>query len=289
MNASEYIASGILEVYVLQELPPAEATEVENVATQHPEVRTEIMRIAATYQTLADQLPISPRSSLRENILDQLAPVSAEADRTSAAQPDKTSSAPRQTSPAASQKTRNLLPLRLGIAASLLIALLSIAAALYFRSQWQQTEQELDEVLTQNQEIATQYETASQRAQTLAEDLSVVTSADYQQISLAGTDVSPNSSAVVYWNARAAQVYLNTGNLPTPPTDRQYQLWAIVDGSPVSVGVFDVTDNDRDEPSLRTMRERIPDAEAFAITLEPRGGSESPTMEAMYVQGTADS
>ena len=181
-----------------------------------------------------------------------------------------------------------MLPFQVGIAASLLIAVASAIAAFYFRSQWKETEQELDQVVAQNQEVASQYETASQRAQQLENDLSVVESPDFQQIALAGTDVSPESSAKVYWNRTSSQVYLNAGNLPAPPNDQQYQLWAIVDDQPVSAGVFDLT---ADGPSpLQAMSSNIENAAAFAITLEPRGGSESPTLEAMYVQGAvADS
>jgi anti-sigma-K factor RskA len=115
----------------------------------------------------------------------------------------------------------------------------------------------------------------------------VLSSPDYQAIALAGTDVSPESAARVFWNPGAEQLYLSPGNLPEPPTGKQYQLWAIVDGSPVSAGVFEVAP---DAASLQALASQIAQASAFAITLEPRGGSPSPTMEAMYVQGAvADS
>ena len=58
----------------------------------------------------------------------------------------------------------------------------------------------------------------------------------------------------------------------------QYQLWGIVEGQPVSVGVFDLDQN------LREML-NIANASAFAITLEPTGGSETPTLDKMYVIG----
>jgi hypothetical protein len=57
--------------------------------------------------------------------------------------------------------------------------------------------------------------------------------------------------------------------------DKQYQLWAIVSGKPVSLGVLD---------SSNTMQEGLPvsNPQAFAITLEPSGGSINPTMDQMY-------
>ncbi len=78
LNISEYIASGILEVYVLGELPPAEATEVENMAANHSEIREEISRLQETYEALANQLPVMPRATLKDDILNRLAPIDAE-------------------------------------------------------------------------------------------------------------------------------------------------------------------------------------------------------------------
>ena len=66
------------------------------------------------------------------------------------------------------------------------------------------------------------------------------------------------------------------------PADKQYQLWALKDGQPIDMGVFDpVTPED----GLLEMG-RVPGADAFAVTLEPRGGSANPTLEEMYVYGT---
>ena len=309
MNVSEYIASGILEVYVLGELPASEATEVEDMAARYPEIRQEIVQIQNTYEALANELPVSPRPALKDEIMNRLVgkeeatsdasetPPSAEeptAKTSPSGEAVRSTSHTEEVSPrssaasAPSGKHRSMLPFKLGIAASVVVALLSMAAALYFRTQWKETEQELDQVVAQNQEIASQYESTSQRAQQLENDLSIVESPDFQQIALAGTDLSPESSAKVYWNRTSSQVYLNAGNLPAPPNDKQYQLWAIVDGQPVSAGVFDLTADGRSP--LQAMSSSIQNAGAFAITLEPRGGSESPTLEAMYVQGAvADS
>ena len=307
MNVSEYIASGILEVYVLGELPSAEATDVEEMAALHPEVRQEITSIQHTYEALADRWPITPRPALKDKILNQLTgspdEASPSAVLTEPGPPASETSPVTRTVPPPSEtvehqptvnttstvaaKQRSLLPFQLGIAASLLVAVASAVAAFHFRNQWKETQLELSQVIAQNQEVASRYETASQRVDRLESDLSIIESGDFQRIALAGTDLSPASSASVYWNQNSSQVYLNAGNLPAPPSDRQYQLWAIVDGKPVSAGVLALADS-HDEPTsstLQSMSSDITKAAAFAITLEPRGGSESPTLEAMYVQG----
>jgi len=266
LNASEYIASGILEIYVLGRLSAEEVAEVEAMASQHPEVQEEIHRIEAAYEAIAQQSSVAPRASLRGEILNNIAPESKSEPQESIEQP--------------LAKRRRILPYQLGIAASVALAVLSSGAALYFYNQWQGVEEELSEVVAQNQEIATQYETAAQRADRLSNDLSIATSPDFQLITLEGTEVSPSSLSQVYWNPTESQLYFNPGSLPTPPPDRQYQLWAIVDGKPVSAGLVDTADQ-----KLLAMSVGISEAAAFAITLEPRGGSEAPTLDQMYVQG----
>jgi anti-sigma-K factor RskA len=59
----------------------------------------------------------------------------------------------------------------------------------------------------------------------------------------------------------------------------QYQLWAIVDGKPVSAGIYS---EDKDSQIVLS---KIENPQAFAITLEKQGGSIVPTMENMFVIG----
>ncbi|MEJ0083604.1 MAG: anti-sigma factor [Puia sp.] len=91
---------------------------------------------------------------------------------------------------------------------------------------------------------------------------------------------APSSLATVYWNTQSKDVYLLVNKLPAPVPDKQYQLWAIVDGKPVDAGVFEMAEG-ISFVKLKT----IPKAEAFAITLEKKGGSTKPDMDAMYVMG----
>jgi anti-sigma-K factor RskA len=69
--------------------------------------------------------------------------------------------------------------------------------------------------------------------------------------------------------------------LPQPSSDLQYQLWAIVDGNPVDLGVFDILN----EKELVTKDLDLKKIQAFAVTLEKKGGSPSPNLEKLYVIG----
>jgi len=99
-------------------------------------------------------------------------------------------------------------------------------------------------------------------------------------IPLLGVEKHPDMKATVYFENASNLVYLTLENLPVTPKDQQYQLWAIVDGKPVSLGVYD-----QDSTLSVQKMTAVSSAQAFAITLEKRGGVASPTMENMYVMG----
>jgi anti-sigma-K factor RskA len=68
--------------------------------------------------------------------------------------------------------------------------------------------------------------------------------------------------------------------MKTLAQENQYQLWAIVDGKPVDAGVFD-----GNLAGLLKMKNIPIGAVKFAVTVEPRGGKESPTLSTMQVIG----
>jgi anti-sigma-K factor RskA len=101
-----------------------------------------------------------------------------------------------------------------------------------------------------------------------------------KKIELKGVEKHPNMLAEVYWDS-SKKVYLDIKNLPAAPTGKQYQLWAIVDGKPVDMGMYD----SKKSIAIQAMKS-VENPQAFAITLEKEGGNPTPTMEEMYVMGT---
>lgn len=62
-------------------------------------------------------------------------------------------------------------------------------------------------------------------------------------------------------------------NLPAPPDGRVYQLWRLADGAPTSIGVFAEGQRTGSVPM-----DTLGGADTIALTLEPPGGSATPTM-----------
>jgi len=92
-------------------------------------------------------------------------------------------------------------------------------------------------------------------------------------------DRPKNLLAQVFWDTRTKVVYATNISLPKAPEGKQYQVWAIVNGKPVSAGLLD-----EKKGVVEPMR-IFDQAEAFAITLEKEGGVPSPTFTEMYVMG----
>ena len=60
------------------------------------------------------------------------------------------------------------------------------------------------------------------------------------KISMPGIKGRENNLATVFWDTKSKDVYLLANKLPQAAADKQYQLWAIVDGKPVDAGVIGV-------------------------------------------------
>ena len=114
--------------------------------------------------------------------------------------------------------------------------------------------------------------------------LAVVRDQNNTVVALGGQAVSPESKAKVYWNQGTKTVYVDAAGLPEPPEGFVYQVWALkLDPlTPTSIGLLD---NFKTNESRLFAVNNASEAEAFGITLEPAGGSVSPTLEQLYTLG----
>jgi hypothetical protein len=104
----------------------------------------------------------------------------------------------------------------------------------------------------------------------LSKDMDMINDPNVAVVSMVGTQKSP-SSADVYWDSTSSNVFLVVKNMPALPSDKQYQLWAFIDGKPLDLGLFDA-------PAKRVMlkMKNTQKADAFAITIENKGNGPNP-------------
>ncbi len=260
MNVQDYISSGILEAYTLGEVTAAERLSVEQNLKQHTEVAEELLRVEMTLEKIAFAAAIHPRAIVKDKIMVSV----------SSARPNT--------------KVIALAPERVlwkyAAAASIAIALMTSYLAVYYRQQWQEVTITLTQIIAQNNQMAQEYNVVNQKLDKIQSDLSIIENTAFTKVVMKGTDNDKNGLASIYWDSSTHEVYLSIQQLKVISNENQFQLWAIVNGKPVDAGVFDLN-----FAGLLKMK-NIDGAAAFAVTIEPRGGKKSPTLETMQVLGT---
>ena len=266
MNLKEYISSGILEAYLLDEVTPQERMELQRILDLHPELKEELFRIEVTMEAFALKTARTPRKELKENIMAKVETTAVKSQHE------------LKGKVVAMQPKQNFW--KYAAAASVTIALGASYLAYNYRQQWQKTNVALTDLIALNQRVAQDYNVVNQKLEKIQGDFSIIGSSAFRKVVMKGTPGEPNALASVYWNVSTEEVFLSIQNLKDISKDNQFQLWAIVDGKPVDAGVFD-----SGYAGLLKMK-NIKGATAFAVTIEPRGGKQSPTLETMQVVGT---
>ncbi len=117
------------------------------------------------------------------------------------------------------------------------------------------------------------------------EILNIVRSKDFNAYTLPGNQaVAPQAFAKVYLNKKEKVTYVDAKGLPPLPQGKTYQVWSLTMEPfvPVSLGLMERKGTDRTEIFKFA---NTPQSEAVGITLEPDGGSETPTLSQLYVLG----
>jgi anti-sigma-K factor RskA len=297
VDIKDYISSGILEAYVLGSLSSKEVAEVEIMSANHPEVKKELRAIEDALFHYAQKYSKEPPVTLKARIFTSI-------DNGGRKEPkiikekkaiaevkipkEQKIEEPVKVIPANARKSK--APVYM-MAASIAFALLCAFAALVFWQKWQKAEQKilaLQKETLVNAEIYSKakyslvekIKSNSSQLSSVEKELQMLLDTNMKTVILTGMPISPESSALVFWKKDSKEVFIDVKSLPQPPPDMQYQLWALEKGEMVDAGVFEIPD------SLQFQKLKvIKEATAFAVTLEKRGGSESPNTEAVYVKG----
>ena len=264
MNIQEYISSGIIENYVLGLTTAQESSDVLSMAAKYPEVKAEIDAVENTLQTFLQKQAVTPPAYLKEKIITAIdKKVDGKIIKMQSVEPQK-----------------NILQW-LAVAASILL-IISASVNIYFYSDLNKTQLAITELSNKNSILADNLAAINTNYNQSKEQLAFIKDPMNKMVRLAGTPKSPNALVHIFWNTKTKQVYAEINTLPQAPDSMQYQLWAIADGKPVDAGMITlVTD------SVLFKMKDIPNAQAFAITLEKKGGSQTPQGD-MYVLGKVE-
>jgi len=261
MNTKEYIESGILELYVYGLLTESENIEVAAMAKKHNEIEAEILSIEKSIVNLSTSFSpflsaenfskIKSKLDLKHTEVIQLKP-----------NRDKGS--------------------YLGwVAAAILLI------GIIYQYNLENTLQQDSISLTMNNlKLKKEISVANANNQETFKLLNIIRNSDNTIVNLEGQAINPKSFAKVYWNKKSKSVYIDGSGLPTPPEGMVYQVWALKlkpTLEPTSIGLL--SNFSKTEARIFEVN-NTENAEGFGITLEPAGGSKTPTMEQLYTLGT---
>jgi anti-sigma-K factor RskA len=252
VNVKEYISSGIIESYVMGIAAEAERQEFESMCALHPEIAEarNTYELALEEQLLNDTIaaPLHLKKQIEEKVLTPASdtiPLDAAEDET---------------------PVRQIGGMWKWLAAASIILLAGTAF-------WAiNTNNKYKELQADNQKLQNQLQQSTARLDTLQQEAGLLQKPGMKMAALRGND--PSVYATIYWDTTSnnKDVYLMVNNLPQPASDKQYQLWALLNGQPIDLGMIEV----KQERLLYRMK-NVQNAQAFAITLEPKGGSPAPT------------
>ena len=228
--------------------------------------------------------PVPPSSYLRDLLTVRVereaqtaSPLSASVIRF----PEKPAVTPQKIAPARAPFGKMLLPW--AVAAALLMALLATVTVWLAQRRSQGLDKDaITAFQRENSDLRGQLGKETAESAELAQINSVLTSTRWQIVPMAGQDPAPESSAKIYWDLPAAR-WVVTADLPPAPEGKVYQLWFVTPKAKVSAGLI-APDKKGHGFTVLELPPGIGNIAAAAITLEPEGGSQQPTMP-IYVLG----
>jgi anti-sigma-K factor RskA len=246
----------MIESYVLGLASEQERAEFEQLCDKYPEVLNARIEFEKKLEKQAFQQAIAPPAYMKDKItqaIDTKDMTASEAKVVTMSARPRSSSWPRYIA-----------------AASILLLLVATYFAYVFNSKYQRLK-------NLNANLAEQVDRLhSDTARMNADMKDMMDPNSAIVVSMTGMKPSSTSAANVYWDSASSKVFLVVRNLPKLPSEKQYQLWAFINGQPVDLGLFD-----RNDKNVILQMKNTRNAEAFAITIEDRGNGPVPhgTME----------
>ena len=254
MSDKDYISSGIIEQYVLGLCTPEEETELEQLRKTDAALNEAIINFEIQFENEMMRHTSMPGAATDNKILEQI-----------------DSLKPTPVVPISIGKEKIVEYKWLRSVAAAAILLLGTSAVfnyiLYSKNKKQQ-----EEMATRNNIPATL---------PLA-DYNILKDPAITPVAMYGVGYHAICRCTMFWDKKTGKVYIMIHHLPKSSSEQDYQLWANVDGKPVSVGIINDVIRDR----FIEMSNMPAGATSFIVTLEKAGGAAVPTEDETYLKGT---
>jgi len=260
VNIQEYISSGIVESYVLGLADESERAAFEQYCTQYPELVNARKSFEQELEKHALNNAVTPPEHVKRRFLEAIEEIPS----------INQSKVITMENSATARKSGGL---RFLAAASVILLIGCAWLAYHYYSQ-------VTDLENSNKTLSANLISKDSILNLITLEQKNSKKSEITVVDMEGTKIAPQSSANVFWDTASSSVYMVVKNMPRLPSDQQYQLWAIIDKTQKSLGVFDGKDGNFFLKMNNTQK-----ADAFAITIEKKGGSPTPTLDKMQALG----
>lgn len=248
MTIKEYIASGMVEAYAMGLCSAAEEREFEQKRLQYPELDAVVKAFELGLEEKLRQDAIKPSPELDEKILQKLNDLAS-----------------KPAAPVIQMKQRKSYAWKWIAAASLL---LFISSAVF---NWIQFKNNSRPFVVN----------VSEKGQTLpAQDYAIMLNPSITPVAMYGQGFHSICRCTLFWDKKTGKAYLMIHHLPLSSESKDFQLWAMVNGKPVSAGLI----KDDIRGRFIELSNIPPGAAEFLVTLEKAGGAAEPGSD-LYLKG----
>lgn len=244
MDIKQYIESGIIEMYVMGLCSREEEIEMEKMRREYPELHEAVIRYEEEMEKNMLLNSSLPGEETDKKILHKLESLA-------------TPVVPLQSHRRVAGWWR---------AAAILAGVLLTGSTVFNYMLYKKTK---DQGLAANEKTLP------------PGDYSIMTNPAITPVALYGVGIHSICRCTMYWDKKTGKAYIMIHHLPESPQQRNYQLWAFVEGKPISVGII----NDEIRGRFIEMENVPANAVAFAVTMEKSGGSNSPSEQNVYLRG----
>jgi len=244
----KFLKSGLLEKYLIGETSDSESLEIEKFIDRFPEISEE-------YNLLQDRLEFSARSQAAE-APDVLDAIMGSIDD----------------SKVVHLQSRKRFPYWMSIAAC--IAALVFAGTSYmFYNQSQVLEEENNTIADEIFDLRGDIDQNNVMLDNVMRQLMKLNNPETQKYVLRGNERAKDLKTVAYINPIDKSSLIDVVSLPELSDEQCYQMWAQMQDKMINLGILDKAD--------RTLKSvpYIEDALSLSITIEPKGGNKSGSLE----------
>ncbi len=270
MNKEELIQSGLLELYALNHCTESERTLVES-HLQDEDVISALNAIEETLFSLAMNNSIKPRNQVKAKLM---ATIEGKKESPKIITISKPKTSNEEAKVVGIGKNTNNFGWR--IAASFML-LVSIGLFTVYNGRLNQMDERISALTIEKESISKNYTQVKAVSEELSEVEHFFSERLVKSYELKHPTDPSQTFGVLYWCPASGEIMLNGMHMPKLSDDEQYQLWALVDGKPLDLGV--IPKKWDGETNRLAHLKGLKELSAYAITIEPLGGKPTPTLE----------